>query len=100
MRIDTSKTFFAFCFFVLCCRSAIVLDSVVLDRGKASFSTIPGELERYLSARRKEIDVRFDYRYSQLPFVFGVLLREGLLRESDLDGLAEDKMELIRRFLG
>jgi len=34
------------------------------------------ELEHYLTERRKEIDRKYDYRYSQLTQVFGRLLYE------------------------
>src|SRR5215471_16137883 len=34
------------------------------------------DLEHYLTQRRKEIDRKYDYRYSQLDLVFGTLLRE------------------------
>ena len=54
------------------------------------------DLERFLTRHRKQIDATFDFRYSALPFVFAILVREGLLAESDLHGLAEDKLDLIR----
>lgn len=54
------------------------------------------ELERYLTAKRKEIDETFDYRYSVLPLVFGVLIRRGRLGEQELHGLSEDKLARIR----
>jgi hypothetical protein len=38
-------------------------------------------LERYLTQRRKEIDRKYHYRYSQLTRVFGRLLHEKRLRE-------------------
>jgi hypothetical protein len=53
-------------------------------------------LEHYLTQRRKEIDSKYDYRYSRLTHVFGKLLHEGRLREEDLRGLREDKLNLIR----
>src|ERR1700724_4719555 len=34
------------------------------------------DLEHYLTQRRKEIDRKYDYRYSQLTQVFGTLLCE------------------------
>jgi len=55
------------------------------------------ELERYLTQRRKEIDCQYDYRYSVLLFVFADLIRKGRLREEDLHGLSEDKLEHIRQ---
>jgi hypothetical protein len=40
-------------------------------------------------------DGRYDYRYSVLPLVFAGLVRNGLLAEEELAGLAEDKREFI-----
>jgi hypothetical protein len=54
------------------------------------------ELERYLTAKRKEIDEIFDYRYSVLPLVLGLLIRRGRLGEQELHGLSEDKLARIR----
>jgi photoprotection regulator FRP-like protein len=54
------------------------------------------DLEHYLTQRRKEIDRKYDYRYSQLTQVFGKLLYEKRLREEELRGLQEDKLNSIR----
>jgi hypothetical protein len=54
------------------------------------------DLEHYLTERRKEINRKYDYRYSQLRHVFGRLLHEGRLREEELRGLREDKLKPIR----
>jgi len=56
------------------------------------------DLEHYLTQRRKEIDRKYDYRYSQLDLVFGRLLREKWIAEEDLRGLAEDKLQAIRSY--
>src|ERR1700756_1841651 len=56
------------------------------------------DLEYYLTQRRKEIDRKYDYRYSQLTQVFGRLLYEKRLREDELRGLREDKLKPIRSF--
>ena len=56
------------------------------------------DLERYLTERRKEIDRKYDYRYSQLTHVFGRLLHERRVNEEELHGLREDKMRLIHSF--
>jgi hypothetical protein len=56
------------------------------------------DLEHYLTERRKEIDRKYDYRYSRLTQVFGRLLHEGRLREDELRGLREDKLKPIRSF--
>ena len=56
------------------------------------------ELEQYLTERRKEIDRKYEYRYSQLTQVLGRLLYEKRLAEEELGGLREDKLKLIRSF--
>jgi hypothetical protein len=56
------------------------------------------DLEQYLTQRRKEIDRKYDYRYSQLAHVFGKLLYERRVSEEDLRGLREDKLKPIRSF--
>ena len=54
------------------------------------------DLEHYLTERRKEVNRKYDYRYSQLTHVFGRLLYEGRVREEELGGLREDKLKPIR----
>lgn len=54
-------------------------------------------LEEYLAQKRREIDGKYDYRYSQLLFVFGRLVREGRVREEQLSGLSEDKRSFIQQ---
>jgi len=54
------------------------------------------DLENWLTERRREIDRRYDYRYSILPLVFAHLLRDGRLTEDDLHGLRQEKLDLIR----
>jgi len=56
-------------------------------------------LHDYLTKKRKEVDQKYDYRYSQLIFVFALLIRDGWLTESELERLAENKLEHIRKFL-
>jgi hypothetical protein len=56
------------------------------------------ELEHYLTERRKEIDRKYDYRYSRLTQVFGRLLYEKRLSEEELRDLREDKLKSIRSF--
>jgi len=55
------------------------------------------ELEHHLTQLRKEIDRKYEYKYSVLLPVFGELVREGRLDVRDLQGLAEDKLAYIRR---
>ena len=56
------------------------------------------DLEYYLTERRKEIDRKYDYRYSQLRHVFGRLLYERRLGEEELSGLQENKLKSIHSF--
>lgn len=53
----------------------------------------------YLSEHRRRIDALYDYRYSVLLEVFGVLLRDGWLNEADLAGLQQDKIDRIKRWV-
>jgi hypothetical protein len=50
----------------------------------------------FLTKELKKIEDKYDYRYSILIFVFARLLKEGWLKESDLDGLDKDKIEKIK----
>lgn len=53
-----------------------------------------------LAARRRNIDTKYDYRYSQLVLVFGVLLRESRIQAQQLAGLSQDKQDMIKRVAG
>ncbi|MBD2136456.1 hypothetical protein H6F32_02385 [Anabaena sp. FACHB-1237] len=50
------------------------------------------QLHDFLSARRHEIDGKYDYRDSVLIFVFARLVNEGLLDIKELEGLNKDKL--------
>jgi hypothetical protein len=52
-------------------------------------------LEHYLTERRKEINSKYDYRYSQLTHVFGKLRFENRLTGEERRGLGEDKLKSI-----
>jgi hypothetical protein len=54
------------------------------------------DLEYYLTQRHKEIDRKYDFRGSRLTDVLGRLLHEGRVREEELRGLREDKLQAIR----
>ena len=55
-------------------------------------------LHDFLTRKRKEIDRKYDYRYSQLDIVFAQLVRDGWLSEAELTGLAEEKLARIKSF--
>lgn len=44
-----------------------------------------------LTWRRKNVDRKYDYRYSRLIVVFAELLNEGFLSPEDLEGLSKEK---------
>jgi predicted transcriptional regulator len=54
-------------------------------------------LLEYLTKIREEIDKKYDYRYSVLPFVFARLVQEGWITQEDLAGLSDEKLTEIRR---
>lgn len=67
-------------------------------RAKAEKITEPDEiwhLHDFLHKKKKEIDDKYDYRYSILILVFARLIKEGSLRFDDLEGLAEEKISKI-----
>jgi Photoprotection regulator fluorescence recovery protein len=52
-------------------------------------------LHDFLSAKRHDIDGKYDYRYSVLIIVFSRLVNEGWLSLNDLEGLATDKLAKV-----
>ena len=53
-------------------------------------------VEEYLHKRRREIDDKYDFRYSVLMLLFIRLYAEGLLTDEDLEGLRDDKLQFIK----
>ena len=53
-------------------------------------------LHDFLAKRIREIENKYDYRYSMLIFVFARLLKEEWIKVGDLEGLNEDKLAKIR----
>src|ERR1035441_3678704 len=54
------------------------------------------ELERHLTQRRKEIDAKYEFKYSVLLLVLADLVREDRINLDELHGLGEDKLRIIR----
>lgn len=52
-------------------------------------------LVRESEQKRREIDERYDLRYSVLVFVFAGLLRRGVIGEAELTSLGEHKARVI-----
>lgn len=55
------------------------------------------DVERWLAHQRRDIETKYDFRYSQLIIVFGRLLRENRITEERLAGLGDDKLSYIAR---
>ena len=51
----------------------------------------------YLRKNRRDMDSKYDYRYLILIIVFGKLMREGHILDSDIDKLSQDKIDAIKR---
>jgi hypothetical protein len=69
-------------------------------RGMLSGMEDPKEIWKiydYLRKNRRDMDAKYDYRYLILIIVFGKLMREGLIIDSDIDKLSQDKIDAIKR---
>lgn len=53
------------------------------------------QLHDFLSARRHDIEGKYDYRYSVIIFVLARLLKEGWLDVEELQALERDKLAKI-----
>ena len=58
------------------------------------------DVHEFLSKKLRELERKYDYRYSVLVGVFGRLLSEGWITDADLAGLSAQKVELVRRIAG
>ncbi len=52
-------------------------------------------LHDFLSAKRHEVEGKYDYQYSVLLFVFAGLVKEGWLHLNELEGLDKDKLSKV-----
>ncbi|MPZ11704.1 MAG: hypothetical protein GEU89_16080 [Kiloniellaceae bacterium] len=71
-------------------------------KARAAAATTPEDMWAIgddLYRKRQEIDRIFDYRYSQLLLVFAMLIRKSYLKEEQLSGLSEEKIDDIRHLL-
>jgi hypothetical protein len=55
------------------------------------------QLHDFLSEKRREIDQKYDYRYSVLMWVFSRLVSEGWLTEGELSAIGAEKVEVLGR---
>jgi Photoprotection regulator fluorescence recovery protein len=83
-------------------RQAVLAGAMAEFKAKAVAATTADDMWSVgdeLRQRRRELQELLDYRYSQLPMVFGRLIFDGYLDEQQLSGLAEDKLAEIRRYV-
>ena len=57
------------------------------------------ELYEMLRKKRKEINSKYDYRYSQLIFVFAQLVRGGYLSIEELEVIGKEKQKRIENIV-
>lgn len=53
------------------------------------------QLHDFLSAKRHEIEGKYNYQYSALLFVFAGLVKDGWLHLNELEGLTKDKLSKV-----
>ena len=71
-------------------------------KARVSVVSTPDELwamQEFLTSIRRDIEQKYDYRYSQLILVFARLIREGHITEEQLHGLSEEKLSYIRHIV-
>ncbi|MES3023582.1 MAG: hypothetical protein V4857_18610 [Pseudomonadota bacterium] len=79
---------------------AALVDNVKVRASKAECPDDIWALNDYLTEQRKAIDYKYDFRYSQLIFVFAQLLAQKWIEEEQLVGLEEEKLQAIRFLAG
>ncbi len=55
------------------------------------------DVHDFLTEQRREINEKYDYRYSVLLFVFARLLAEGWLSLDELSGLDQEKLDCLTK---
>jgi len=75
------------------------LDEIIAEFKKSAAAVSkPDDLWPLLkrtARKQEEIDQKYDFRYSQILYVFSRLLREQRITEDDLSGLSEEKLAMI-----
>ena len=56
-------------------------------------------LQHFLNKKVREIDNKYDYRYSVLILMFARLIKDGWLMIDDLKGLGQEKIDRIAALL-
>lgn len=53
------------------------------------------QLHDFLSAKRYEVEGKYDFQYSVLLFIFAGLIKDGWLHLDELEGLDKDKLSKV-----
>lgn len=53
------------------------------------------EIEAFLTKKRHDIDEKYDFRYSQIIYLFARLIQEGRLHEDQLGKFSAEKLSFI-----
>jgi len=57
-------------------------------------------IRKYINSSIKSLNQTYDYRYSQLINVFGLLLATGMISENELNSFSRDKADMIKNIAG
>jgi hypothetical protein len=76
---------------------ASILCEFKMRAAKATTPQDMWDIQDYLARQRRDIDSKYDFRYSQLIIVFGRLLRENWIEECELQALSPDKLSYIQK---
>ncbi|MEA3433537.1 MAG: hypothetical protein U9R13_03055 [Campylobacterota bacterium] len=76
-------------------------DTLIAEINKSEIKTRDDVWELYemLGKKRKELNGKYDYRYSQLIFVFAQLVRGGYLTLEELEPIGEEKLNQIEKMV-
>lgn len=79
------------------------LDALIIEfkkkSSKAESIDEVWKINDWLDRKRKEIDRTYDFRYSQLVFVFARLIERGAMEMSELEGISERRLAEINFLL-
>ena len=67
--------------------------------GSSTDDRVIWRLHEYLDDKRREIDQKYDYRYSVLMLVFTRLVAEGWLKADELSGIGAEKVDVINKMM-
>lgn len=83
-------------------RAAVAEEQALMERFKREAAALKsmddlGAFQLAIRDAQREYQQKYDYRYSQLLWVFGRLVREGRISMDALHGLDEQKLAFIER---